>query len=344
MAAAAVTWEAVPGGGGGAGAGGGTPSSEYKHREGDEAHARLWRAGGARRDGVKRHAAPPRAGKPRPRGSRPCRCGRGAGSSLPPWRGRGRGEPPSPARGVSPAARLPPAALSMQGAPAIPEEVCSLLAGKAGRRQGGKAGEREGFPGGGRAVSRAEGRPRGAGRWGVWGAGVAGAAGAWGGGSPSSRSPGGALLSGRRTLPPASWVRGFPPRGSPSSPVTSSPCAPAAAAALRRVAAVPFPAAARRARNGEGERSGSRSRPGRRAVVLRRRARSPPVRLWVGARCAGPPQSCAGGVEVLCWQACVEGSGRQSGPVALLLTGALAAGGSFSLSRCVSGPAGTVGS
>lgn len=89
MAAAAVTWEAVPGGGGGAGAGGGTPSSEYKHREGDEAHARLWRAGGARRDGVKRHAAPPRVGNLRPRGSRPCRCGRGAGSSLPPWRGRG---------------------------------------------------------------------------------------------------------------------------------------------------------------------------------------------------------------------------------------------------------------
>lgn len=122
-----------------------------------------------------------------------------------------------------------------------------------------------------------------------------------GGGSPSSRSPGGALLGGRRTLPPASWVRGFPPRGSPSSPVTSSPCAPAAAAAVRRVAAVPFPAAARRARNGEGERSGSRSRPGRRAVVLRRRARSPPARPPLGrgevcgaaaelrGGCGGPP-------------------------------------------------------
>lgn len=118
----------------------GTPSSSCKHRDGGGARAAL--GGGARRAGeapLPRCETPPSCSKSRPGGSRPCRCGRGAGLLFPPRRGRGRGT----AQASRP--RGAPAARSMHGA-AIPEDVRGLLTGTAGGR---RAGRREGFPGGG---------------------------------------------------------------------------------------------------------------------------------------------------------------------------------------------------
>ncbi|XP_021241159.1 src kinase-associated phosphoprotein 2 isoform X1 [Numida meleagris] len=87
------------------------------------AHARLW---GAERGGQAKPRSPDvklrlSARKPRLGDSRSCCSGRGAGLSLPPWRGRGRGT----AQASRP--RGAPVARSMHGA-AIPEDVRGLLA------------------------------------------------------------------------------------------------------------------------------------------------------------------------------------------------------------------------
>lgn len=229
----------------------------------------------------------------------------------------------------------------MHGAPAIPEEVCSLLAGKAGRRQGGKAGGRAsrgagGEQGGGEAegggpVRRVRGRGsrRGRGlRWGVGGAAAPRAA------APAERSSAGA----GRSLP----LHGF--GGSLPGAVPLLRLLPPPVPQRRRQpsgALLPFPSPRLLGAPGTGKERGLAPAPGLAAGLSccgGGLAARPPVRVWAGARCAGPPQSCAGGVEVLRWQACVEGGGRQSGPVALLLTAALAAGGSFSLSGCCRWP------
>lgn len=127
-----------------------TPSSEYKHREGDEAHARSWGEGGSGRREASRGPAPWRKSPaPLPRGRASCGRGRGlrflpggAGAGVRTGAGFSRRAPPAgcPQPLGCPS---PPSACTARS-PSPRRSVASwqvrLAAGREGRREGWLAG------------------------------------------------------------------------------------------------------------------------------------------------------------------------------------------------------------